>query len=44
MVWYGEHLWRSESAVGAGDHRVCAIDAAGNRSCSDPAVVVGDAG
>jgi hypothetical protein len=36
MVWYGEHLWRSDAVVGAGDHRVCATDAAGNQACSDP--------
>jgi hypothetical protein len=34
MAWYGEYLWRAQPA-GAGDHQVCAVDAAGNEACSD---------
>jgi hypothetical protein len=36
MQWYGEHLWRADVPA-AGEVRVCATDAAGNETCSDPA-------
>ncbi len=37
MMWYGEYLWRAEivnPTSGALEYQVCAIDAAGNESCS----------
>jgi hypothetical protein len=39
MQWYGEYLWSAaigESPVGDFTYRVCATDAAGNRSCASP--------
>jgi hypothetical protein len=33
LVWYGEALWRVTLAT-SGEYRVCAIDRAGNESCS----------
>ena len=35
MVWYGEYLWRA-ALPADGTWSVCAIDAAGNATCSDP--------
>lgn len=43
MEWYGEYLWRADVPT-AGDHRVCATDAAGNEACSDPVTVTTPAG
>ncbi len=37
MTWYGEALWRAD--VPTGDYQVCAVDAAGNQSCSDAVTV-----
>lgn len=34
MQWYGEYLWRAQVPA-AGEYQVCAIDAAGNQSCSE---------
>lgn len=39
MTWYGEALWRADlgdMALGHDSARVCATDAAGNQSCSEP--------
>lgn len=39
MTWYGEYLWFAEipgQSVDATSPRVCAVDAAGNQSCSEP--------
>ena len=34
MQWYGEYLWRAQIPA-AGEYQVCAIDTAGNESCSE---------
>lgn len=34
MDWYGEYLWRA-TATAPGDYQVCAVDAAGNETCSN---------
>lgn len=39
MTWYGEALWRADlgdQALGHDTARVCATDAAGNQTCSEP--------
>ncbi|HEU0034472.1 MAG TPA: VCBS repeat-containing protein [Kofleriaceae bacterium] len=43
MRWYGEYLWRTQTAVtAAGTFRVCARDRRGNQACSDMPPVTGD--
>ena len=40
MQWYGEYLWRTQT-LAPGTYRVCATDAADNRTCSAPIAIKG---
>lgn len=40
MRWFGEYLW-SAPVISPGSYEVCATDAAGNETCSDPLVFEG---
>lgn len=36
MTWYGENLFWADVPAGASGVEVCAIDIAGNETCSTP--------
>ncbi len=48
MQWYGGHLWRGQVEIPAGkkaeSYQICAIDAAGNKTCTDPISASGGGG